>query len=72
MPNSLHPDEDRRSCFWAQTPWKVYQQTTKVAASKERVKLYVAFLGINQFRRVGLRFVCWFYEGNSRKYTVVT
>ena len=29
----------------------------------------MAFLGINQFRRVGLRFVCWFYDGNSHKLT---
>ena len=25
----------------------------------------VAFLGINQFRWDGLRFVCWFYDGNT-------
>ena len=29
-----------------------------------------AFLGINQFRRVGLRFVCWFYDGNTQRLTV--
>ena len=32
-------------------------------------KLFVAFLGINQFRRVGLRFVCWFYYGNTQRLT---
>ena len=25
------------------------------------------FLGINQFRRVGLRFVYWFYAGNTER-----
>ena len=30
---------------------------------------FVAFLGINQFRRVGLRFVCWFYDGNTQRLT---
>ena len=30
------------------------------------VKLFVAFLGINQFRQVGLRFVCWFYDGDTQ------
>ena len=29
----------------------------------------MALLGINQFRRVGLRFVCWFYDGNTQKLT---
>ena len=29
----------------------------------------VAFLGINQFRRVGLRFVYWFYDGNTQRLT---
>ena len=29
----------------------------------------MAFLGINQFWRVGLRFVCWFYDGNTQKLT---
>ena len=32
-------------------------------------KLFVAFLGTNQFRRVGLRFVCWFYDGNTQRLT---
>ena len=32
-------------------------------------KLFVAFLGINQFRRVGLRYVCWFYVGNTQRLT---
>ena len=32
-------------------------------------KLFVAFLGIYQFRRVGLRFVCWFYDGNTQRLT---
>ena len=31
--------------------------------------LFVAFLGINQFRRVGLRYVCWFYVGNTQRLT---
>ena len=30
------------------------------------LKLFAAFLGINQFRRVGLRFVRWFYCGNTQ------
>ena len=29
----------------------------------------MAFLGINHFRRVGLRLVCWFYDGNSQRLT---
>ena len=29
----------------------------------------VAFLGINQFRWVGLRFVCWFYDENTKRLT---
>ena len=32
-------------------------------------KLFLAFLGSNQFRRVGLRFVCWFYVGNTQMLT---
>ena len=32
-------------------------------------KLFMAFLGINQFRRVGLRFVRWFYVGYTRRLT---
>ena len=32
-------------------------------------KLFVAFLGINQFHRVGLRFVCWFYDRNTQRLT---
>ena len=31
--------------------------------------LFMAFLGINQFRLVGLRFVCGFYNGNSQRLT---
>ena len=30
---------------------------------------FVAFLGINQFPRVALRFVCWFYDGNTQRLT---
>ena len=33
------------------------------------LQLFVAFLGINQFRRAGLRFVCWFYVGNTQRLT---
>ena len=29
----------------------------------------MTFLGINQFRRVDLRFVCWFYDGNTQRLT---
>ena len=29
----------------------------------------MAFLGIKQFRRIGLRFVCWFYDGNTQRLT---
>ena len=29
----------------------------------------VAFLGTNQFRKVGLRFVCWFYYENTQRLT---
>ena len=29
-------------------------------------KLFVAFLGINQFRWVGLRYVCWFMSGTPK------
>ena len=32
-------------------------------------EIFVAFLGINQFRRVGLRFVCWFYDENTQRLT---
>ena len=28
---------------------------------------FCGFLGINQFRRVGLRFVYWFYVGNTQR-----
>ena len=31
--------------------------------------LIVAFLCINQLRQVGLRFVCWFYYGNTQRLT---
>ena len=39
MSNSLDPDQDRHSVDpdLGQTVWDGYQQTTKVAASKERV-----------------------------------
>ena len=30
---------------------------------------FVAFLGVNQFRRVCLRFVCWFYDGYTQRLT---
>ena len=33
-------------------------------------KLFVAFLGINKFHWVGLRFVCWFYDWNTQRLTV--
>ena len=36
-------------------------------AFKLQKKLFVAFLGIKQFRRVDLRFVCWFYDGNTQR-----
>ena len=29
----------------------------------------MGFLGINQFRRDGLRFVCWFHDGNTKRLT---
>ena len=29
----------------------------------------MAFLGISKFRCVGLRFVCWFYDGNTQRLT---
>ena len=32
-------------------------------------ELFVAFLGSNQFCRVGLSFVCWFYYGNTQRLT---
>ena len=32
-------------------------------------KLFVAFLGINQFLRIGFRFVCWFYVGHTQRLT---
>ena len=31
--------------------------------------LFVAFLGINQFRRVGLKFMLVFYNGNTQRLT---
>ena len=30
---------------------------------------FVASLGINQFCRVGLRYVCWFHDGNTQRLT---
>ena len=30
---------------------------------------FVALLGINQFLRVGLTFVCWFYDGHTQRLT---
>ena len=32
-------------------------------------KHFVAFLGIHQFRRIGLRYGCWFYDGNTQMLT---
>ena len=29
----------------------------------------MAFLGINKFNWVGLRFVCWFYDGHIQRLT---
>ena len=34
-----------------------------------KAKLFVAFLGISQFRLVGLRFVCWFYDRKTQRLT---
>ena len=31
------------------------------------IKMFAAFMGINQFCSVGLRFVCWFYDGTSQR-----
>ena len=40
------------------------------ALFKPQKNLFVAFLGLNHFRRVGLRFVCWFlYDGNTQRLT---
>ena len=33
------------------------------------VLFFVAFLGVNQFSPVGLRFVFWFYVGNTQRLT---
>ena len=59
-----------------QTNWK-YPSVYKVFLCQKRftsvwywslgLKLFVAFLGINQFCRAGLRFVCWFYVRNSQR-----
>ena len=40
-----------------------------IGLSPSPKKKLVAFPGINQFCRVGLRFVCWFYEGNTQRLT---
>ena len=37
--------------------------------NRQKKKLFVAFLGINQFHGVGLRFVCWFYYWNTQRLT---
>ena len=33
------------------------------------IKFFVAFLGINHFRWISLRFVCWFYVANTQRLT---
>ena len=39
--NGLGPDHDRHSVLiWVLTVCKIYQETTKVVASKQRVKFY--------------------------------
>ena len=40
-----------RTCY----PWFTWQKPT-----------FLAFLGIHQFCAVDLRFVCWFYDGNTQ------
>ena len=37
--------------------------------SANPLHLFVAFLGRSQFRQVGLRFVCWLYDGNTQRLT---
>ena len=43
------------------TPWQLRQTKKK--------PFFVAFLGINQFCQIGLRFVRWFYVGNTQRLT---
>ena len=32
-------------------------------------KIFLAFLGLNQFCQVCLRYVCWFHDGNTQRLT---
>ena len=44
-------------------------QGVKVNEKYWSKNLFVAFLGINKFRRVGLIFMCWFYNENTYRLT---
>ena len=53
-------------------PYKVKSCKFKVQGTRGPVVkriFFVAFLGINQFCQVGLRFVCRFYVGNTQRLT---
>ena len=45
----------------------IIRQAYTISINKK--KLFVAFLGINQLHLVGLRIVCWFYNGNTQRLT---
>ena len=46
--------------------WFYNGNTGTGTAASHKKKLFVAVLGKNQFRLVGLRFVCWFYAGTPK------
>ena len=56
----FYGEAGNRTCDPRFTRHRFIPYTTAVGGIK---KLFVDFLGINQVRRVGLRYVCWFYDG---------
>ena len=47
----------------------IHYTTEAFGGKLEKKNFFVAFLGINQFCRVGLRYVCWFHDGNTQRLT---
>ena len=52
------------------TTYESARETLALFALSSYESFFFAFLGSNQFRRAGVRFVCWFYVVNPQRLTV--
>ena len=50
-------------------PWFTRLSTYPLHHGGWGKNFFVAFLGLNQFCWVGLRYVCWFHDGNTQRLT---